>query len=147
MPRSATIGWIKVNIFYPVAPVLLLGLLKYVLVAPTPFWKAISSADVALSMGIFSVFLVQAILTKEVQLEDAVGKQIRYGFASEFQFYTLLSFFLFIAISTVEDLVQANQLSEEIGHLRLLDLCVAVSTIVTVIRGVQVQRTFNLLVS
>lgn len=145
MPTAATFGWVKANIMYPLVPILLLSMLKYIVVTPSPFWKSVSSADVSLCMGIFALFMVQAVYTKEEPLEDEIGRQIRFGFATEFQIYTLISFFLFVAISFVEDLVQAKIDALEHQPLWIFDLAVAITTTLTILRGVKAQRQLKLL--
>jgi len=96
-------------------------------------------------MGIFALFMVQAVYTKEEPLEDEIGRQIRFGFATEFQIYTLISFFLFVAISFVEDLVQAKIDALEHQPLWIFDLAVAITTTLTILRGVKAQRQLKLL--
>lgn len=147
MPTRTTAAWFRVYIVYPLAPAVVNTVLRYIIIPPHQIWKAVGFSDVALSMGILSLFLVQAILTRNLPLEDEDGKQFRYGIASEFQLYTLLSFALFIIVSVFDDLEPTHHDILENMPLSVLYWSVSIISTLTIIRALYAQRAFKLVIT
>jgi integral membrane sensor domain MASE1 len=146
IPRT-TGAWCRVYIVYPLAPAVVDTILRYVIVPPHTIWEAISFSDVSLSMGILSLFLVQAILTRSLASENDEDKQYRLGIASEFQMYTLLSFAFFIVISVFDDLDRSYHNILPSMPLNVFSYCIVIVASITIYRALYAQRTFKLVIS
>jgi hypothetical protein len=147
MQFSVTLAWAKAYIVFPLVPCLLDAIIRYVVKQPTPMWKTISASNLALSIGILALFVMQTIVARNIPLEDEESKQYRLGFGYEFGFYSIVAFAFFGVLSFIDMIPDKYQELVSGMSLGILYFLVSLSTAIIVLRSLQAQRTFKLVIS
>jgi hypothetical protein len=142
-----TAAWIKTYIIYPMAPVLIDALLRYVVKQPTPIWKTMSASNVALTMGILALFVSQSIYSKKTQLEDDEVRHQRISMSADLNTCGIFSFVFFGVISFFEMISDKHAEIFNQMPVGYLYLAVGIVSIYVLYKSLRAQMTYKLAVS
>lgn len=143
---NITRAWVKVYVLLPLAPAVVGAIIRCLFAQEIWTWQIISPAEISLSVGLLSLFVSQSVMTRCVPLEDEIGRQIRLGFVSEFQFWAFMSLILF-ALASVASTLEPSRFAGAPERVLMLDVLVVLTATLTISRCVVAQKTFKLAVS
>lgn len=143
MRPPSTLIWLVVHIVVPLLPFGLGGLLRWV--AAWRFeWTNFSAAELAVSLGLLTIYMNQSLLASEQLLRRTEKEEARLATALAYVCVSAVSFALFALITTLGIVVNEQHFSRMKNPLVFFQTTVFVSAPLVIYFSVIAQRHFKL---
>jgi hypothetical protein len=143
--KPSTWTWFTVNVFYPLLPFFLEGLIRLAVGDFHLGFGTFSGSTLSISLGLLCLFVNQSLLTDERPLSDASEKESMRTAATFFSSVAIASFAFFAALVLLHALLERSPNSSDLKHVTdRFEAVVFVGCVIPVVAAVVAQRSFKL---
>jgi len=142
--RPSTWTWFVVNIFYPLLPFFLEGIIRWITGGFIVHFNTFNGSTLSISLGLLSLFVNQSLLTNERPLSDSAEIESLRATATFFSSFAVLCFAFFAVLVVLQALVESSPSTDIKRIAEAFDAVVFVGWAVPVVAAVMAQRSFKL---
>ena len=140
----STWTWLVVNIFYPLLPFFLEGIIRLVAEDFSMSFGTFSGSTLSISVGLLSLFVNQSLLTHERPLTDPAEEESIRTAATFFSSFAIVSFAFFAVLVLLHALTEHSPSAAITRVTHAFEVVVFVSWFVPIIAAVAAQKSFKL---
>ncbi|MBC8181147.1 hypothetical protein H8E88_08485 [candidate division KSB1 bacterium] len=142
--KTASKSWLVVHIFYPILAFLLEGFIRFVSSKFTFSMNTFSGSTLAMSQGLFCIFVSQSLLNAKIILDDEDKKQSRIMWVTVFTSVAIVCFVLFGLIVFSSTLFDYHDIQVAKEIKKSFEIVVFISFVFVLPMATRIQSSFDL---